>query len=618
MAADATDGVLEARLLEKAKTQLSSLDVRGLKEVVHEVATCAISDIVGIVEVLVDRSFKTGKWCSLIESSVTRYLQKDFDKVLALSADAYHFRRWDEVQASLGSLKKDLTQSCDAWEAHESRQVDAKADTVKLGMAVDDLRTRLEAGLKERSATHRAEDQAKEAFARIDSVRDRIEEVHNHHKINSSVQLSSMRGELEKIRQDGSHEPLKEEIRGMHRALEVVGIRCAEVAARSEKASADVERKFQEYDATTKAGVLASLRTSERELRRELSEHDARLDEAHAHVASVREELLRSATEGDAALGARLEQGLAALDARHAQHEAAAQRAVGVAELRGDVALVRKEMDAFREASMTAKADISTAPLQSLEADKTEFLRPLAEALHLAAGCGGKDADANSDALEVRLRIQQLLQSIIGDVSTKSAELDTSVELFGGPSTTSTVEPPTDGPAGQLGRSEAKQFFGGPALGAPKSTVAERELPSPTRTKGRSSRPRPFEASPPDTPRTLPQLRGFAEARSTTEGFSPLVSQRGLELRGGFHSGSRIGDRGDRSIPAAPVALPSVPGARPPPVDEARTWDLDLTDLRNSLARVRLADSDSYMTSSYLTDPHMPKAQQTGGHIPAH
>lgn len=102
------EATLEQRLVGNVRRQVQDLDVQHLQEVVREVVRCTIVDIGGIVETLVERTFKSGRCGQSIESAVVGFMQRDFDKLLSVCADEQQSGKLEEVRAQIQSVRHRL------------------------------------------------------------------------------------------------------------------------------------------------------------------------------------------------------------------------------------------------------------------------------------------------------------------------------------------------------------------------------------------------------------------------------------------------------------------------------------------------------------------------------
>jgi len=339
-----TDGnatSLEQRLTNRAEKHLESLDMHKVKELCHEVATCTVSDIVGTVDALIARTFNSGKWHNMIEEAVTDFLRKDFDKVLALSADSYHFRKWEETQHEVRQLREILPKARANWELAAGR------DRIQVNAELEPLRKGLQ-DMQEASSIHTA--RHREATTRLDSLEALSLQLQteSHQKVGLTEfeqHTSLMKREIHKQSTlleahkseipDSMKEhvaPVSEDLEGLQRAHEKLSAHCADVANRTEslqqalKVHADLASRFKGMSEVIQEMMedFSKAQVADRELRQfvnavakrvdegevaadRMKNVNVRVDECRARVESMGRELRVSVVEGQSALSARID-----------------------------------------------------------------------------------------------------------------------------------------------------------------------------------------------------------------------------------------------------------------------------------------------------------------------
>jgi len=235
-----SDGQLEARLRRRAHDRLAPMESGTLKEVVREVVTCSVADLVGVIEGLIERVLSTGNFATIIQGTVSSVLQRDIDEMLAGSAQTFHFRRWEEVEGQVRDIREVLEASQKSWEEVAGRTATPKASgdtTERLSAEVGSVRERLEWALQEFMSP-----QSAEVRGCLDGLEGRVEEVREELQWYASKQADAVRGEIA---------PLLQDLKGLKRAVEVLNKQFAKLSshqAHENAAQAKTSRRRQGPD----------------------------------------------------------------------------------------------------------------------------------------------------------------------------------------------------------------------------------------------------------------------------------------------------------------------------------------------------------------------------------
>lgn len=235
-----SDGQLEARLRRRAHDRLAPMESGTLKEVVREVVSCSVADLVGVIEGLIERVLSTGDFATIIKGTVSSVLQRDIDEMLASSAQTFHFRKWEEVEGQVRDIREVLEASQKSWEEVAGRTATAKPSgdtTERLSAELGSVRERLEWALQEFISP-----QSAEVRGCLDGLEGRVEEVREELQWYASKQADAVRGEIA---------PLSQDLKGLKRAVEVLNKQFAKLSshqAHENAAQAKTSRRRQGPD----------------------------------------------------------------------------------------------------------------------------------------------------------------------------------------------------------------------------------------------------------------------------------------------------------------------------------------------------------------------------------
>mmetsp|Transcript_59435 Transcript_59435/g.186289 ORF Transcript_59435/g.186289 Transcript_59435/m.186289 type:complete len:819 (+) Transcript_59435:45-2501(+) len=265
-------------------------DVTGgnvLRRMVREEVHQAVDDK-EVVEGVLSRSLADDKWMGKIEAAVLQFLKKDFNKVLALGADSYHFRRWDELQAEIRELRRAVGKEPQHDEVSHTRQMvgDVRESHDKLVTEVTSLRERLQ------FATERLEVMEGQSKTSHDAL-DRQKAFHFKVLEEQSNELKEeVKKETAKFAEGFTRDiqRLEQEIQGLHndrtwlhRQEEALSSRCRDIEKRVDESSA----LTQESNATAQAAVQEAKGQAEKGL----AQLHERVDQSHANLQKLYEDL---------------------------------------------------------------------------------------------------------------------------------------------------------------------------------------------------------------------------------------------------------------------------------------------------------------------------------------
>lgn len=272
---------LQRSASQEAADALKEGDLTGpssLRRAVREEVARAVEDK-EVVEAALAQSLTDGKWVSKIEGAVLQFLRKDFDKVLALGADAYHFRRWDELQAELRDLRKTGVSDQEQEVSYTRELVGNVRDRHNdLSSEVIALRERLELASERLEALEGHSVHGHEALEWQKAFHFKILEEQSNELRDEVLKVTAKLGDG--FRKD--IEALQKDVQGLHhdriwlhRQEEALSSRCRDLEKRLEDSSA----RTQESHAAAHAAA--------QEAKGETAEVAKRLNDSHANLTEL-------------------------------------------------------------------------------------------------------------------------------------------------------------------------------------------------------------------------------------------------------------------------------------------------------------------------------------------
>jgi len=256
-----------------------------LRRIAREEVARAVDDR-EMVEAVLARSLADGKWIGKIEGAVLQFLKKDFDKVLALGADAYHFRRWDEMQAEMRDLRRAVGKEQRHDEVSHTRELvgNVREKHNELSSEVQALRERAELASERLEALEGHGRNTHECFERQKAVHFKILD-EQANELREEVQKETakfserFRVEIERVEQD--IKALHHDRTWLHRQEEALGSRCRELEKRMEETSA--------WTKESHAHTHAVAQEAKGHAQQGVAELTDRVDQSHARLQKLYE-----------------------------------------------------------------------------------------------------------------------------------------------------------------------------------------------------------------------------------------------------------------------------------------------------------------------------------------